>query len=205
MMNRIQRAKPPQKIAPPFYILTARSAADLLRGARTVIHRNRDDITAISTVVVAIFTGTLWWVTWGMVCIAKDQQADVKESLRISGDAVEAAKRSAEAADLSAKASIEVELPSLHVESVKTTFAWRDDIKAWLNLFIPEITIKNYGRTPAFVTEVSVAVHVGITMPCEPIYPPPQNICLDLQSRRGRTTRSQHIVITGWTSFLTIK
>lgn len=45
-------------------------------------------ISAISGLIVAGFTGTLWWVTWGLVRVANDQRID---SLRSIDAAVRAA------------------------------------------------------------------------------------------------------------------
>ena len=47
--------------------------------AFVAIRENGEAVTAISTIAIAGFTGTLWWVTWGMVRIARDQQSDIKE------------------------------------------------------------------------------------------------------------------------------
>jgi hypothetical protein len=67
----------------------------LLLWTGRLIDNNRDDIAAASTLAVAFFTGTLWWVTWGMVHIARDQRADTVRS-------IEAAERAANAAEKTA-------------------------------------------------------------------------------------------------------
>jgi hypothetical protein len=88
-----------------FDIRFARSADDLWGTIGGFIHRNRDDITAISTLIIAIFTGTLWWVTGGMVSIAKDQRLDMLRSIKVSEDAAEAAKIAAEASRIQSETS----------------------------------------------------------------------------------------------------
>jgi hypothetical protein len=63
-------------------VLFVRSWTDLRHNAGWLVHHYRDDITAISTLVVAIFTGTLWWVTSRMVRVAEEQRSDTLRSIK---------------------------------------------------------------------------------------------------------------------------
>jgi hypothetical protein len=113
------------------------------------IHDNRDEITAASTAIIAIFTVVLGVFT---IRLAK------------------ATRIAAEAAKLSAQAAINVELPRL--------FAAKIDFElAAINLVDPEaslqkisVTITNYGRTPAFLYCESAEFFYG-PLPESPIYP----------------------------------
>ena len=70
---------------------------DLWRGSGGFIHRNRDDINAVSTLAIAIFTFTLWWVNRGMMRVARDQHAEMEKTTVAAQTADEAAKRLADA------------------------------------------------------------------------------------------------------------
>jgi hypothetical protein len=144
--------------------LFARSAYDFRTAIGSFVERNRDDITAISTLVVAVFTGTLWWVTWGMVKITKEQRVDLLRS-------VNAAESAAGAANLSASAAIGVELPRFLLSSAFMSHA--ENIPELLRNGNPSIYIKNHGRTAAEMLFYSAYLTVRAELPDEPQYPPP--------------------------------
>jgi hypothetical protein len=66
-------------------------------------------VVALSGVIVAFFTGTLWWVTLGMVRLARDQRTDVKESLRIAAQSAQAAIDQANISRLTTAANVMVD------------------------------------------------------------------------------------------------
>ena len=83
--------------------------------------------------------------------------------------ALEIAKSSADAAELTAKAAISTELPFLNIESIDSK-----TVKLGLRKFVtaihPKIKIKNYGRTPAFVDEIIVNISIDKAFPPVPEY-----------------------------------
>jgi hypothetical protein len=61
-----------------------------------LIDAYREAVTAVATIVIAIFTWTLWWSTKRLAEFARDQADDTKQSLRIADTAAQAAFISAE-------------------------------------------------------------------------------------------------------------
>ena len=64
------------------------------------IERNKDPIDAISTLFVALFTGTLWFATRGMLNAAREQKLEMAKATEIAGTQV---NLSATLADIAAK------------------------------------------------------------------------------------------------------
>jgi hypothetical protein len=122
-----------------------------------------DSMLVLFTFVLAVFTGFLWKSTDKLGQVAMTQGIDLKRS-------VTAAEIAAKAADLSARAAIGVELPSLHVEEVLTSFELCDDVKDWVHHLVPHVKVKNYGRTPAFVTEVLINSAIERGLPKQAVY-----------------------------------
>ena len=81
-----------------FDVLVLQSWNDLSRGIGGAIDRNRDNITAVSTFVVALFTVSLWYVTWRMVRVAQMQRIDMVRAIEASEVVAQAAEKSAQAA-----------------------------------------------------------------------------------------------------------
>jgi hypothetical protein len=77
---------------------------------------------------------------------------------RISADA---AKRAADAAALSAKAAIGVELPVLRVLNVSFRNSQDETLVEMLQYPRFDVLVKNFGRTPAFLTQEAVCIAVG--------------------------------------------
>jgi hypothetical protein len=105
---------------------------------------NGEAVTAISTIAIAGFTCTLWWVTWGMVRIARDQRDD---TLRL----ISAAKQSADASLLALRPWVSCEVRII------------GDL-AYLLDGNPYITIRfiltNHGRSPAMGVRLLHWVHL---------------------------------------------
>jgi hypothetical protein len=110
-------------------------------------HQNRDDINALSTVAIALFTGTLWWVTWNMVGIARREREDFLRSVEA---AEEANKISREALGSERRAWVAIE--SFCVRH-PTTFK-KDGV-----VFGFEVLVKNVGEIPALNVRIEIMDH----------------------------------------------
>lgn len=113
---------------------------------------------------------TLWLAifTCALVLVSATQIGFLYRSDQSTRIAAEAAKKSAEAAQLSANASVRVDLPALNVENITTAFTIDDfggDYKKWLDYLILKVSIKNYGRSPAFVSDVIVNAAIADVLP----------------------------------------
>jgi hypothetical protein len=103
-------------------------------------------------------------------------------------DSIAAAKESADAAVLQARAAIGVELPKIILSRVDfgdTRAASGDTRAASLasRLQSPkiEISVTNYGKTPAFLLRQAIEIEVCALLPAKPVYPsafdlPPETI-----------------------------
>ena len=63
-----------------------------------LLDAHESTLTVISTIAIAAFTGTLWWVTLGLLNAAEQQKSDMRESLGIAKQAADAASDSAKLA-----------------------------------------------------------------------------------------------------------
>jgi hypothetical protein len=155
-----------------------------------------EHIAALSTVIIALYTIILGRATIGLRDAAESQRADTLRAIRAAERAAEAAirtvqamreidvrqaddfkvalaatQKAANAADLSAKAAIGVELPFLWVESC-TDAGILSREPPQIARISAELLIKNYGRTPAFIREIIVNVTVGDSLDPIPSYLP---------------------------------
>lgn len=105
-------------------------------------------ISAIASVAVAGFTAVLWWSTDKLWTEARAQQELTRESVKASVASAEAA---AKAADISERSLKSLETPYIYPSPV---FKPDDPNETIL------VTLKNYGRSPATVTEVRVGFHI---------------------------------------------
>ena len=105
------------------------------------IDQYQSGVIAISGVVVAWFTGTLWWVT--------------RRSIK-------AAELAAAAAVVALETSVDTDIARLFAVS-----AWIDgDIfNAQADRKMISVEVKNFGRTPAFVLQQALEVWVGNALP----------------------------------------
>jgi hypothetical protein len=118
---------------------------------------------------IADYTEWLAVLTGGLVVVSAIQigfliRAD--KTARISADA---AKKSANAATLSAQAAIGVELPKLFVTNIDFELATLNVTDLDSSFHKLSITITNYGRTPAFLQRESAEFLHG-PLPTVPIY-----------------------------------
>lgn len=137
------------------------------------LERHGAGITAISTLVVAFFTATLWRATDGLLGAARRQVADMRESLRIAAESSDAAKKSADAAEHSAKAATQsVEDARKYVERA---YIYGGVGRQWPKAG-PDgdivavgicITMANYGRTPGFIKKILVGICKANELPAD--------------------------------------
>ena len=130
-------------------------------------------ITAIFTGILAVATIRLWNSTKGLhdetkklAALAEVQSADTKAS-------IEVARRAAEAAELTARAAIGVELPILNLESMQChppIPKEEEGMSKWCSVLSPSLSVKNFGRTHAFVKGILITVEIAKTIPDEPVY-----------------------------------
>jgi hypothetical protein len=117
---------------------------------RASIHNNRDDITAVSTFAIAVFTIILGVFT---VRLAK--------SNRIA----------ANAADLNARAAIAIELPIIQIAADKVGFGTATENDRRFDYFwVSELIFSNLGRTKAFPIEIQCGWTEGGSLPKVPRY-----------------------------------
>ena len=107
--------------------------------------RHEPFITAFATVAIAAFTLTLWLATRGLFRMAARQDVATRRSLRISREAANAAKKSADAAIASAA-------PFLHPRITKVNL-YPDVVNGESEEHIARIwiTFDNIGKTPAML------------------------------------------------------
>lgn len=107
-------------------------------------------ITALSGIAVAVFTGTLWWVTKGMAKLAEREREDTVRS-------IEAAERSAAAA-----------LTALPRGSIFCDLA-SSNLMAWTSGQAPIISVEvrftNFGSAPAIIDFVVTKMEVAHDLP----------------------------------------
>jgi len=119
--------------------------------------------------LVAIFAYWLWKSTSGLIGLAREQSRDLKEMIVVAREAADAAKRSAEAASLQARAMVGAELPRLELGYVNLANS-DQSVRQALRAPSVDIQFTNYGRTTALVIEKCVEVRLGHTLPSEPTY-----------------------------------
>lgn len=125
---------------------------------RETASQNDGAIAGLSGVAVAIFTGTLWWVTWSMVQIAQEQRADTLRAIKATEDNAVAAQKSAEAAIL----AIGSERAWISHDNFITGSA-RDYIVDGTLLTLGKVIQfrwKNWGRSPAIKVQIVILYRI---------------------------------------------
>jgi hypothetical protein len=114
------------------------------------VKRNNAAVTAISTTIIAIFT-----TIFGLFTIS------LAKSTRVAADA----------AILSARAAIAIELPVIRADAQKLDYGYvQDETGRRQQVSINELSISNLGKTKAFPIEVQVGCTIGRRLPKTPIY-----------------------------------
>ena len=121
-------------------------------------------VTAVALVLATIGLGIFSW----------RQSRDTKDSIAV-------AKESASAAMLHARAAIGLELPKIILSRVDFSDAGAASLASRLQSPKIEISVTNYGKTPAFLLGQAIEIEVGALLPPEPVYPsavdlPPETI-----------------------------
>jgi hypothetical protein len=147
----------------------------VVAGVEWLFDRPPEVWTAIASLAIAIFTGTLWFSTdklWRAGekqrrlsrAIALRQRLDMQEQIRIAKESADAAKLSAEAATINAKAAIDTERAHLYVliknDTIKSIFtsgrmydnspSMEDTKMAGPGI---QYIFKNFGRSPAILVQ----------------------------------------------------
>lgn len=167
-----------QKHCPTFEVFAVARLYRVGGGVGDFIEDNHNAIVALFTIVVACFTGTLWWATRGLRKstdklweAAEKQSLDFQESLKIAGRAATAAEEQGK--DFKASLGIAALTAAATADSVnmagKQVRAARHDAKAWIyagprvgswetktEIIAVTLIVKNYGRTLGLVTKVCV-------------------------------------------------
>ncbi len=147
----------------------------------------REAVTAVATIVIAIFASTLWWSTKRLAEFARDQADDTKQALRVADTAAQAAFISAEATEVlsnTAKHLLESERAALDVartaaaaaisqaETARAatrpwvfTHPWPGTAQKVGEEILFQMYLRCYGNGPATVT--GIGVHWSDTAPTD--------------------------------------
>jgi hypothetical protein len=156
--------------------------ATYIRCSGRFIDRHDPSITALATIIIAAFTFTLWQSTEKLWRASEKQfrHAEIEaQRARVNRlrdaerfeEQVAIARDSANAARMSAQAAIGVEIARVLISNIE--FQWNSVGNLVGNLQFPKVTIsvKNYGRTPAFVSNQASEMLVATVLPEIPEYP----------------------------------
>lgn len=124
-----------------------------------------------STIAIAVFTGTLYRATSGLLDAAERQKADMRESLEI-------ARKSSDAASLQARTAIAERMPVVAwvgqklVEFNTEGVAIRDPAAPGVPppIFRPVMTIRNTGPTRVYFHQFGLRCEVREQLPPDPFY-----------------------------------
>jgi hypothetical protein len=146
-----------EKDLPTAFIALLDNAHIDFRCAERSIAENNAVISAVATVVIAVFTTILGLFTMSLA-----------RSTRIAADA---ARDGAKAADLSARATIALQLPIIRVKPHSLGHGdSRDGEIVTEHCSIHYLTFFNLGLTKAFPVEVRCGWTIGEELPVEPIF-----------------------------------
>lgn len=112
-----------------------------------LVDRHNGFFALLGTLFVAGFTGTLWWVTRGMMVVVQTQRDDSLRAIAATEKAAEAARKSAEVAE---RTFVEHDRPWVFRDEVRMT--WRKTPGVIANDWMVSISWKNIGRNPALIS-----------------------------------------------------
>lgn len=113
-------------------------------------HRNEKVIVALSTLVIAVFTFTLWYSTYGLWQLARKQSEDMTASLEIAKKNAIAAEKSAHISEITLLITRRADVSVTGVEALP--WAPGGKFAGWAAM----VTIKNTGPTKAEKCEMVV-------------------------------------------------
>jgi hypothetical protein len=120
------------------------------------------------TWLLFIATAVLAFVTGGLTFAAFYQMRDARKAIRAAENAAKAAERHATVAE---QTFVDLERPYLFYEHIRMedpiTIDWCD-IEPCHKVIEVFYDIKNYGRTPAIITDIASSVYIGQTFPERP-------------------------------------
>ncbi len=119
--------------------------------------------------LLAFFAYRLWGSTSSLIRLAGEQSRDLKEMIVVARDAANAAKRSADAVSLQARAMVGAELPRFELGHVHLAYS-DQSVRQALKAPSIDLRLTNYGRTSALVLEKCVEVRLGQKLPPDPTY-----------------------------------
>jgi len=124
----------------------------------------------LSTVAIALFTGTLWRATTGLQDLAASQSADIKQSLRITEESAKAAQTSADATKESADAAVKSSMPILFPFIIDGSKLLPDPSVAEPITHRPKLKfiLHNYGKTPAIIISIKYELAFANGLPDVP-------------------------------------
>jgi hypothetical protein len=145
---------------------------------------------AYYTLGLFIATFALVITSAGLLYLGHKQSVDMKASIAV-------AKEAADAAMLQARAAIGVELPRLILTKLDFGDMGAAGLASRLQLPKIEITVTNYGRTPAFLLGQAGEIEICPVLPDKPVYPnafdlPPETIVEYRQRYALRTVRPRN-------------
>jgi hypothetical protein len=113
---------------------------------------------------IAYYTKWLAWFTGALVAVS-----GIQGYFLLRAD--NTARLAANAADLSARAAVAIELPIIRIDPDNGSFGVRQEFGIRTEeLLIQHVGFKNDGRTKAFPIEVAFGWTVGDTLPANPVY-----------------------------------
>ena len=135
-------------------------AVFLIRYLGEAIEAHNGAIVAVATIFIAGFTYQLRAATIGL----KDSTNKLWEA---GEKQYGVAKQAADAADLSARAAIAIELPIIRINPGSLGFSSSESSQGY---WIGNVILSNLGRTKAFPIEIQIGYTVGNGLPESPIY-----------------------------------
>jgi hypothetical protein len=117
---------------------------------RVTADGNDGAITALATIVVAVFTFTLWRSTTGMLRITEEQRADLERSIA-------AAEKSARAAGVSAEIAVQHQRPWLFISIDSTELMFTVESTS----VRVKYRFENYGESIADINYYYVDIEIG--------------------------------------------
>jgi hypothetical protein len=132
------------------------------------IEKRHDLVTAFATVIIALFTITLWRATSGLLASAKEQSRDMKSSIAVANKAANAAKASADALKATERGILMEKISSVDFSrAYSAAESYPNSPSMWpiTAELSTTITFKNYGKTPITIQEICGNVVIADATP----------------------------------------